>query len=75
MSGGKAYRHGYYATLPNTRVEPASAGIDFDGILIVIVASLLIVFVTALATDPSLLATAQQWLKAMLSDLGLLLRR
>jgi hypothetical protein len=48
---------------------------DFQGMLIVIVASMLIVFVTALATDPSLLATAEQWLRAILSNLGLLLRR
>jgi len=35
----------------------------------VIVASMLIVFVTALATDPSLLGSAEQWLRAVLSDL------
>jgi hypothetical protein len=69
MSGGKAYRHGYIATLPHTRPQPADAGVDFEGILIVIVASMLIVFVTALATDPSLLSTAEQSLRAMLSDL------
>jgi len=69
MSGGKAYRHGYYATLPNARPQPASEGVDFDGIFIVIVASMLIVFVTALATDPSLLGSAEQWLRAVLSDL------
>jgi hypothetical protein len=75
MSGGKAYRHGYYATLPHTRPQPTSEGVDFEGVLIVIVASLLIVFVTALATDPSLLGSAEQWLRAMASDLGVLLRR
>lgn len=75
MSGGKAYRHGYYATLPHTRPQPVSEGIDFQGILIVVVASMLIVFVTALATDPSLLATAEQGLRATQADLGQLLRR
>jgi hypothetical protein len=69
MSGGKAYRHGYYATLPHARPQRESAGIDFEGILIVIVASMLIVLVTALATDPSLLPTAEQWLRTVLSDL------
>src|SRR5438309_12076552 len=69
MSGGKAYRHGYYATLPNARPQPASGGVDFDGIFIVIIASMLIVFVTALATDPSLLGSAEQWLRTVLSDL------
>ncbi len=68
MSGGKAYRHGYYATLPHTQPQRASAGVDFDGILVVIVASMLIVFVTALATDPSLLGSAEQWLRAVLGD-------
>src|SRR5436305_15078732 len=69
MSGGKAYRHGYYATLPHARPQPASGRVDFDGIFIVIVASMLIGFVTALATDPSLLGSAEQWLRAVLSDL------
>jgi len=75
MSGGKAYRHGYYATLPPTRPQPASAGMDFDGILVVIIASLLIVMVIALATDRTLLTQLDQSFRAMLTDLGLLFRR
>lgn len=74
MSGGKAYRHGYYATLPHTRPQAESARIDFQGILIVIVASMLIVFVTALATDPSLLANVERSLQTMLSNLGVIRR-
>ena len=75
MSGGKAYRHGYYATLPHTRPQQVSADIDFHGILVVIVASLLIVLVTAVATDKTLLTQVDQSLRAMLSDLGLFFRR
>ena len=75
MSGGKAYRHGYYATLPHTRPQQAAPSIDFDGIVVVIVASLVIVFVTAVATDRSLLTSVDQALRSMLSDLGLLFRR
>jgi len=75
MSGGKAYRHGYYATLPHARPQQAPAGIDLEGILVVIVASLLIVFVTAIATDRTLLTTLDQSFRAMLSDLGLFFRR
>src|SRR5438477_7812657 len=75
MSGGKAYRHGYYATLPHTKPQPASAGIDFDGILVVIIASLLIVVVTAIATDRTLLTQVDQSFRAMLTDLGLFFRR
>src|SRR5438445_483970 len=51
MSGGKAYRHGYYATLPHTKPQQTSAGIDFDGVLVVIIASLLIVVVAAKAHE------------------------
>jgi len=75
MSGGKAYRHGYYATLPPTRPQQAAPSIDFDGILVVIIASLVIVLVTAVATDRSLLTFVDQSLRSMLSDLGLLFRR
>ena len=75
MSGGKAYRHGYYATLPHTRPQQAAASIDFDGIVVVIIASLVIVFVTAVATDRSLLTSVDQSLRSLLSDLGLLFRR
>ncbi len=75
MSGGKAYRHGYYATLPPTKPQQASAGIDFEGILIVTVASLLIVLVTAIATDRTLFTQVEQSFRAMLSDLALLFRR
>jgi len=75
MSGGKAYRHGYYATLPPTKPQQTSAGTDFEGILVVIVASLLIVLVTAIATDRTLLTQVDQSFRAMLSDLGLLFRR
>ena len=75
MSGGKAYRHGYYATLPHTRPQQAAPSIDFDGILVVIVASLVIVLVTAVATDRSLLTSVDLSLRSMLSDLGLLFRR
>ncbi len=75
MSGGKAYRHGYYATLPHTRPQQAAPSIDFDGIVVVIIASLVIVFVTAVATDRSLLTSVDQLLRSMLSDLGLLFRR
>jgi hypothetical protein len=75
MSGGKAYRHGYYATLPHTKPQQASAGTDLQGIFVVIVASLLIVLVTAIATDRTLLTQFDQALRAMLSDLGLLFRR
>jgi hypothetical protein len=75
MSGGKAYRHGYYATLPPTKPQQASAGIDFEGILIVTVASLLIVLVTAIATDRTLFTQVEQAFRTMLSDLALLFRR
>ena len=75
MSGGKAYRHGYYATLPPTRPQQAAPRIDFDGILVVIIASLVIVVVTAVATDRSLLTSVDQSLRSLLSDLGLLFRR
>jgi hypothetical protein len=75
MSGGKAYRHGYYATLPPSKPQPASASTDFEGILVVIVASLLIVLVTAIATDRTLLTQVEQSFRAMLSDLGPLFRR
>ncbi len=75
MSGGKAYRHGYYATLPHTTPQQAAPSIDFDGIVVVIIASLVIVFVTAVATDRSLLTSVDQLLRSMLSDLGLLFRR
>ncbi len=72
-SGGKAYRHGYYATLPHT--TPASAGIDVDGILVMIVASLLIVLVTAVATDRTLLTSIDDSFRSLATDLGLLFRR
>jgi len=75
MSGGKAYRHGYYATLPHTKPQQPSAGIDFDGVLVVIIASLLIVVVTAIATDRTLLTQVDQSFRAMLTDLGLFFRR
>jgi hypothetical protein len=75
MSGGKAYRHGYYATLPHTRAQPASTGVDFQAVLVVIVASLLILLVTAIATDRSLLTEVDQSVRAMLNDLGLFFRR
>ncbi len=75
MSGGKAYRHGYYATAPHTRPQQAAPSIDFDGILVVIIASLVIVLVTAVATDRSLLTSVDQSVRSMLSDLGLLFRR
>ncbi|HEX9265925.1 MAG TPA: hypothetical protein VF965_00425 [Candidatus Limnocylindria bacterium] len=74
MSGGKAYRHGYYATIP-TRPQQASAGMDFDGILVVIIASLLIVLVVALATDRTLLTQLDQSFRSILSDLSLFFRR
>ena len=75
MSGGKAYRHGYYATLPHARPEKASAGIEFQGILVMIIASLLIVVVTAIATDRTLLTQVDQSFRAMLTDLGLFFHR
>ena len=75
MSGGKAYRHGYYATLPHTKPQQASAGIDFDGVLVVIIASLLIVLVVALATDRTLLTQLDQSFRSILSDLSLFFRR
>ena len=75
MSGVKAYRHGYYATLPPTRPQPAPAAMDFDGILVVIIASLLIVLVIALATDRTLLTQLDQSFRSMLTDLGLFFRR
>lgn len=74
MSGGKAYRHGYYATLPHTTPQRASAGMDFDGILVVIVLSMLIVVVTALATDRSLLSGVEQSFRAFASDVTQLFR-
>ena len=75
MSGGKAYRHGYYATLPHTKPQQAAPTIDFDGVLVVIIASLLIVLVTAVATDRSLLTSVDQSLRSLVSDLGLLFGR
>jgi len=75
MSGGKAYRHGYYATLPHTKPQQPSTGIDFDGVLVVIIASLLIVVVTAIATDRTLLTQVDQSFREMLTDLGLFFRR
>ncbi|TMC67798.1 MAG: hypothetical protein E6J15_14180 [Chloroflexi bacterium] len=75
MSGGKAYRHGFYATLTPAKPQEASAGTDFEGILVVIVASLLIVLITAIATDRTLFTQFEQSFRAMLSDLGLLFRR
>ena len=74
-NGGKAYRHGYYATLPHTRPQPASADVDFHGVLVVIVASLLIVLVMAVATDRTLLTEVDQSFRSMLTDLGLVFRR
>ena len=75
MSGGKAYRHGYYATLPPTKPQQASEGTGFESILVVIVASVLIVLITAIATDRTLFTQVEQLFRAMLSDLGLLFRR
>lgn len=74
MSGGKAYRHGYYATLPHTTPERASTGMDFEGIMVVIVLSVLIVLVTAIATDRSLLSATEQSFRALASDLTQLFR-
>ena len=74
MSGGKAYRHGYYATLPHTTPQQASAVIDFHGIVVVVVLSLLIVLITAVATDRTLLTQVDQSFRAMLTDLGLFAR-
>jgi hypothetical protein len=75
MSGGKAYRHGYYATLPHTRPQQAAPSVNFDSILVVIIASLVIVLVTAIATDRSLLTSVDQSLRSIVSDLGLLFGR
>ena len=75
MSGGKAYRHGYYGTLPHTTPQRAAPRIDFDGIVVVIIASLVIVLVTAVATDRSLLTSVDQSLRSLFWDLGLLFRR
>ncbi len=75
MSGGKAYRHGYYATLPHARPQQAAPSINFDSILVVIIASLVIVLVTAFATDRSLLTSVDQSLRSIVSDLGLLFGR
>ncbi len=74
-NGGKAYRHGYYATLPHTKPQQASASMDFQGVLVVIIAALLIVLVTAVATDRTLLTQLDESFRAMLTDLGLLFRR
>ena len=75
MSGGKAYRHGYYATLPHARPQQPAPSINFDSILVVIIASLVIVLVTAIATDRSLLTSVDQSLRSIVSDLGLLFGR
>jgi hypothetical protein len=75
MSGGKAYRHGYYATLPHARPQQAAPSVNFDSILVVIIASLVIVLVTAIATDRSLLTSVDQSLRSIVSDLGLLFGR
>jgi len=75
MSGGKAYRHGYYATLPHARPQQAAPSINFDSIVVVIIASLVIVLVTAIATDRSLLTSVDQSLRSIVSDLGLLFGR
>jgi len=48
---------------------------DFDGILVVIIASLLIVLVVALATDRTLLTQLDQSFRSILSDLSLFFRR
>lgn len=74
-SGGKAYRHGYYATLPHTTPQSASARIDFDGILVMVVASLLIVLVAAVATDRTLLTAIDDSVRSLAADLGLFFRR
>ena len=74
-SGGKAYRHGYYATLPHTTPQSGSARIDFDGILVMLVASLLIVLVAAVATDRTLLTSIDDSLRSLGANLGLFFRR
>ena len=53
MSGGKSYRHGYYATIPHTRPQVAEST-DFEAIFVVIFAAMLIVLIAAVATDPTL---------------------
>jgi hypothetical protein len=73
-SGGKAYRHGYLATLPHT-TQTAPKGMEFEGILVVIVASLLIVLITAVATDRTVLTSIDDSLRSMVTDLGLLFGR
>jgi hypothetical protein len=73
-SGGKAYRHGYLAALPHA-TQTASKGMEFEGILVVIVASLLIVLLTAVATDRTVLTSIDDSLRSMVTDLGLLFGR
>ena len=60
MSGGKAYRHGYYATVPHTRQHVAEGSTDLEAMFVVIFAAMLIVLVAAVATDPTLSAAIGQ---------------